>query len=118
MFTRLAILLSSFAAWGLRAQVEVTMTIRPIWKARVNWLLRPFHQAINRSRGDLPQSSRDRTKTASIRMTQNTKESGMIFSAAKLNFLLIRQSRVPWEAERDLVCSDMGSLPFSLNILK
>ena len=42
----------------------------------------------------------------------------MIISAAKLNFLLIRQSRVPWEAERDLVCSDMGSLPFSLDVIQ
>ena len=76
------------------------MTIRHIWKARVNWLLRPSHQAIRSSKGPLPQRTSDRTKTTSIRITQNTKESGMIFSAAKLNFLLIRQSGVPldWAA--------------------
>ena len=94
--------LSSLATWGLRAQVAHTMTIRPIWKARVNWLLRPFHQAISSSRGVLPQN-RDRIKTTSIRMTQNTKDSGMIFSAAKLNFLLTRHRRVPCDLTSDLL---------------
>ena len=97
--------LSSLATWGLRAQVAHTMTIRPIWKARVNWLLRPSHQAISSSRGPLPQN-REKTKTTSIRMTQNTKDSGMIFSAAKLNFLLMRHRRVPWDLVSDF---DMDS---------
>jgi hypothetical protein len=77
----------NLAAWGERAQVAVTITIRPIWNASVNWLLSPFHHASRSSRGPLPISS-ERTNTTIIRITQNTKDSGMIFSAAKLNFLL------------------------------
>ena len=87
--------LSSLVTWGLRAQVAHTQTMMPIWKARVNWLLSPPHQAWSSSTGPLPMI-RDRTNTTIIRMTQNTKESGMIFSAAKLNFLLMFHRGVPF----------------------